>query len=171
MCRSEPHTPARVSLIRIAPGSGSGTGYSRSSNSPPYALSSATRPFIEAPPWNGFSERVAARGPRCQHPGPRVGWGGFRDLKEETVKLLLFDDYRLGVLRGDAVVDVSDTVKDIPHTGAGGLVSGLIARFADYRKKIDDAAAPGQPVPLAQGKNPPPPPKPPNTACRAGTHM
>src|SRR5262249_1355386 len=46
MCRSDPHTPARVSFTRIAPGSGSGTGYSRSSNSPPYAFSTATRPFM-----------------------------------------------------------------------------------------------------------------------------
>src|SRR2546426_1115703 len=49
MCRSEPHTPARESRTRMAPASTSGTGYSRSSNSPPYALSTATRPFI-APP-------------------------------------------------------------------------------------------------------------------------
>ena len=60
--------------------------------------------------------------------------------KEDSVKLLLFDDFKLGVLRGDGVVDVSDTVKDIPHTGPGDLMSGLIARFADYRKKIEDAA-------------------------------
>src|SRR5437879_4463763 len=46
MCRSEPHTPARESRTRMAPASTSGTGYSRSSNSPPYALSTATRPFI-----------------------------------------------------------------------------------------------------------------------------
>src|SRR5262245_17270040 len=46
MCRSDPHTPARVSFTRMAPGSTSGTGYSRRSNSPPYARSTATRPFI-----------------------------------------------------------------------------------------------------------------------------
>src|SRR5215471_16930591 len=46
MCRSEPQTPARVSFTRMAPGSTSGTGYSRRSNSPPYARSTATRPFI-----------------------------------------------------------------------------------------------------------------------------
>jgi len=33
------------------------------------------------------------------------------------VKILFFDDFKLGVLKGDAVVDVSDTVRDIPHTG------------------------------------------------------
>ena len=42
------------------------------------------------------------------------------------MKLLLFDDFKLGVLRGDAVVDVSDTVKDIPHTGPGDLMNGLM---------------------------------------------
>src|SRR4029453_10275218 len=46
MCRSDPHTPARVSRTRRAPGSTSGTGYSRRSNSPPYARSTATRPFM-----------------------------------------------------------------------------------------------------------------------------
>src|SRR5216117_2757423 len=49
MWRSEPQTPARVSLTRMAPGSTSGTGYSLSSNSPPYARSTATRPFIRPP--------------------------------------------------------------------------------------------------------------------------
>ena len=78
------------------------------------------------------------------------------------MKLLLFDDFKLGVLRGDGVVDVSDTVKDIPHTGPGDLMSGLIARFADYRKKIEDAAGRGKPVPVAQVRIRPPLPKPTN---------
>jgi hypothetical protein len=33
------------------------------------------------------------------------------------MKLMYFDDYKLGVVTGDAVVDVSSVVKDIPHTG------------------------------------------------------
>ena len=45
------------------------------------------------------------------------------------MKLLYFDDFRLGVLKGDAVVDVMDTVKDIPHIGPHDLISGLIERF------------------------------------------
>ena len=44
------------------------------------------------------------------------------------MKLLFFDDFKLGVLKGDAVVDVSDVVRDIPHTGPGNLISGLIER-------------------------------------------
>ena len=57
------------------------------------------------------------------------------------MKLLFFDDFRLGVLKGDAVVDVSDTVKDIPHTGPHNLISGLIERFADYKARLEGAAA------------------------------
>jgi len=45
------------------------------------------------------------------------------------MKLLYFDDYKLGVLKGDRVVDVSSVVRDIPHTGPGDLINGLIARF------------------------------------------
>ena len=37
--------------------------------------------------------------------------------EEHTMKLLYFDDFKLGVLKNDAVVDVSAAVKDIPHAG------------------------------------------------------
>jgi 2-keto-4-pentenoate hydratase/2-oxohepta-3-ene-1,7-dioic acid hydratase in catechol pathway len=87
------------------------------------------------------------------------------------VKLIYFDDYRLGALRGDAVADVSDTVKDIPHTGPGDLISGLIARFADYRRKIEEAAARGKPQPLASVRIRPPLPKPTNIVCMAVNYM
>ena len=60
------------------------------------------------------------------------------------MKLLFFDDFKLGVLKGDAVVDVSDTVKDIPHTGPHNLISGLIERFGDYKRRLEGAVAKGQ---------------------------
>src|SRR5258708_12605334 len=77
---------------------------------------------------------------------------------ERLMKLLFFDDFRLGVLRGDSVIDVSDVVKDIPHLEPQGLMRGLIERFQDYRGRLE------QPAPSAQG-NPPhhvraPPPLP-----------
>ena len=87
------------------------------------------------------------------------------------MKLLLFDDFRLGVLRGDQVVDVSDVVKDVPHTGPGDLMSGLIARFADYRKKLEEAAGRGKPVPLSGVRIRPPLPKPTNIVCMAVNYM
>ncbi len=55
------------------------------------------------------------------------------------MKLAFFDDYKLGVVKGDSIVDVSAVVRDIPHTGPGNLISGLIERFADYRGRLQDA--------------------------------
>ena len=87
------------------------------------------------------------------------------------MKLLLFDDFKLGVLRGDQVVDVTDAVKDIPHIGPGDLMSGLIARFGDYRKKIEDAAGKGKPVPVSGVRVRPPVPKPTTIVCMAVNYM
>jgi 2-keto-4-pentenoate hydratase/2-oxohepta-3-ene-1,7-dioic acid hydratase in catechol pathway len=87
------------------------------------------------------------------------------------VKLLLFDDFKLGVLRGDQVVDVSDAVKDVPHVGPGDLMNGLIARFGDYRKKIEDAATRGTARPVAGVRVRPPLPKPTTIVCMAVNYM
>jgi len=59
------------------------------------------------------------------------------------MKLVYFDDFKLGVLKGDAVIDVSSVVRDIPHTGPHDLISGLIARFADYRGRLEQATSNG----------------------------
>jgi len=87
------------------------------------------------------------------------------------MKLIYFDDFRLGVLKGDAVVDVSKIVQSIPHTGPHDLISGLIERFADYRKKLEKAAAGGRGIPLKKVKIRPPLPKPYNIDCMAVNYM
>jgi 2-keto-4-pentenoate hydratase/2-oxohepta-3-ene-1,7-dioic acid hydratase in catechol pathway len=87
------------------------------------------------------------------------------------MKLMYFDDYRLGVLAGDNVIDVSAAVEDIPHTGPHNLISGLIERFADYRKRIEDAVARGKGAPVVMVKIRPPLPKPVNIDCMAVNYM
>ena len=87
------------------------------------------------------------------------------------MKLLYFDDFRLGVLKGDAVVDVSKIVQGIPHTGPHDLISGLIERFADYRKKLEKAAAGGRGIPLRKIRIRPPLPRPNNIDCMAVNYM
>jgi 2-keto-4-pentenoate hydratase/2-oxohepta-3-ene-1,7-dioic acid hydratase in catechol pathway len=86
------------------------------------------------------------------------------------VKLLYFDDFKLGVLQGDSVVDVSGAVRDIPHVGPHDLISGLIARFADYRGRLQEAAR-GQGVPLSSVRVRPPLPRPTNIVCMAVNYM
>ena len=41
------------------------------------------------------------------------------------MKLVFFDDFRLGVLKDGLVVDVSAAVRDIPHTGPHDLINGV----------------------------------------------
>jgi len=83
------------------------------------------------------------------------------------MKLLYFDDYKLGVLKGDSVVDVSSVVVDIPHIGPHDLIVGLIERFAQYRARLEETAARGQAVPVRAVKIRPPLPRPGNLDCMA----
>ena len=87
------------------------------------------------------------------------------------MKLMFFDDFRLGVVKGDAVVDVSKVVGAIPHTGPQDLISGLIERYAKYKGKLQKAAAAGKGVPLKKVKIRPPLPRPHNIDCMAVNYM
>ena len=75
------------------------------------------------------------------------------------MKLAFFNDYRLGVVNGDSIVDVSSLVQDIPHVGPGDLMTRLIERFDQYRPRIEQASK-GAGVPLDSVRLRPPAPKP-----------
>ncbi len=87
------------------------------------------------------------------------------------MKILFFDDYKLGVVKGETVVDVSAVVREIPHVGPGDLINGLIAHFSDYRRRLEEAAAQGQGVPLSSVRVRPPLPKPTHIDCMAVNYM
>jgi len=87
------------------------------------------------------------------------------------VKLLYFDDFRLGVLTAKGVVDVTAAIEGIPHVGPHDLMNGLIARFDDYRTGLEAAAAGGAPIPLGEVRIRPPLPRPGNIDCMAVNYM
>ena len=87
------------------------------------------------------------------------------------MKFLFFDDFKLGVLKGDNVVDVTQAVRDIPRLGPHDLISGLIERFADYRGALEQAAANGKGAPLNTVRIRPPLPRPVNIDCMAVNYM
>ncbi|WP_395712298.1 fumarylacetoacetate hydrolase family protein [Reyranella sp.] len=87
------------------------------------------------------------------------------------MKLCYFNDYRLGVIVGDGVVDVTDAVKDIPHLDARDLIIGLIARWDAYKDKVAKAAQATTAVPLKGVKLRPPVPRPGNIVCMAVNYM
>jgi 2-keto-4-pentenoate hydratase/2-oxohepta-3-ene-1,7-dioic acid hydratase in catechol pathway len=87
------------------------------------------------------------------------------------VKLLFFDDFKLGVLKGDSVFDVSPIVQGIPHTGPHDLISGLIASFGEYRTRLEEAATRTGGTPLSKVRVRPPLPRPSNIVCMAVNYM
>jgi 2-keto-4-pentenoate hydratase/2-oxohepta-3-ene-1,7-dioic acid hydratase in catechol pathway len=87
------------------------------------------------------------------------------------MKICYFDDFRLGIIKGDRVVDVMSVVSDIPHTGPHNLISGLIERFAEYRPKLEAAVAASAGVALSGVRLRPPLPKPGNIDCMAVNYM
>ncbi|HYI07116.1 MAG TPA: fumarylacetoacetate hydrolase, partial [Reyranella sp.] len=87
------------------------------------------------------------------------------------MKICYFNDYRLGVIKGDTVVDVTDAVKDIPHIDTRDLIIGLIAKWDSHKAKVEKAAADGKGVPLKDVRLRPPVPKPGNIVCMAVNYM
>jgi 2-keto-4-pentenoate hydratase/2-oxohepta-3-ene-1,7-dioic acid hydratase in catechol pathway len=87
------------------------------------------------------------------------------------MKLAYFDDFRLGVVRGESVVDVTETAAEIPRIDPGSLMSGLIARFDAYRARLEQAADKGEKKPLAGVRIRPPLPRPGNIVCMAVNYM
>src|SRR6516162_6252592 len=85
------------------------------------------------------------------------------------MKLAFFDDFNLGVVAGDKVVDVTDMVKDIPRLGPQDVMRGVIERFDALKDRLVDAAAKGHGE--SQVRLRPPLPKPENIICMAVNYM
>src|SRR5262245_24583891 len=87
------------------------------------------------------------------------------------MKLAFFDDFKLGVVAGDKVVDVTDVVKDIPRLGPQDVMRGVIDRFDTLKDRLADAAAKGHGKPVSQVRLRPPLVKPENIICMAVNYM
>ena len=87
------------------------------------------------------------------------------------MKLCYFNDYRLGVIKGDNVVDVTDAVKDLPHRDTRDLIVGLIADWDARKAKVEQAASSGKGVALSSVRLRPPVPRPGNIDCMAVNYM
>ena len=87
------------------------------------------------------------------------------------MKLCYFNDYRLGVVKGDQVVDITDAVKDVPHLETRDIIIGLIAKWDSHKAKVEKAAADGKGVALASVRLRAPVPRPGNIDCMAVNYM
>lgn len=87
------------------------------------------------------------------------------------MKLLFFDDFTLGVLKGDEVVDVSSVVTSILHTEPHNLIVELIERFDIYKPRLEKALRESKGVPVNRVRVRPPLPKPHNIDCMAVNYL
>jgi 2-keto-4-pentenoate hydratase/2-oxohepta-3-ene-1,7-dioic acid hydratase in catechol pathway len=87
------------------------------------------------------------------------------------MKLMFFDSFKLGVVREDTVIDVSDAVSDIPRLHPQDVIRGVIEQWARYGSILAEAADRGTRVPLDQVRIRPPLPRPQNIDCMAVNYM
>ncbi|MCI0439444.1 MAG: fumarylacetoacetate hydrolase family protein [Chloroflexi bacterium] len=87
------------------------------------------------------------------------------------MKLAFFNDFTLGAIKGDSVVDITDAVKDIPHVHPQDLIGGLIENYAQYKARIEDVVARARGIPVRQVRLRSPLPKPYNIVNMAVNYM
>ena len=87
------------------------------------------------------------------------------------MKLVFFDDFKLGAVKGDQIVDLSSAVSDIPRTHPQDVLVGLIKQFGERKAKLEAAIASGKGVPLASVRIRPPVPRPVTIDCMAVNYM
>ena len=87
------------------------------------------------------------------------------------MKLLFFDDFKLGVLKDDSVVDVSDAIRSIPHTSPHDLLNRLIEGFSEHRGRLEEVANERRGTPVNQVRIRAPHPKPYNIVAMAVNYM
>jgi 2-keto-4-pentenoate hydratase/2-oxohepta-3-ene-1,7-dioic acid hydratase in catechol pathway len=87
------------------------------------------------------------------------------------MKLAFFDTYRLGLVVGDAIVDISTEVPAYTEATASQAMIWLIENFDDKKDALSKAAEQGERIPLANVRIRPPIPKPGNIVCMAVNYM
>lgn len=87
------------------------------------------------------------------------------------MKLAFFNDYQLGVIKGDNIVDVTSAVEGVSHHSPQELMNMLIEGFGDLQADIESAAAGGDGVSLADVRLRAPLPRPGQLLCLAGNYI
>lgn len=87
------------------------------------------------------------------------------------MRLLFFDDFKLGVLHGESVVDVSGTVVGLPAAHPQDVIGQVIEQWPRYRDRLREAADRTAGVPLSSVRIRPPLPRPVNIDCMARNYL
>ena len=86
------------------------------------------------------------------------------------MKLVLYNDYRPGILRDDSVVDISGAVAHLPSGSPQELVQSIIQHYTALRPELERLGAKGSGVPLSSVRLRPPLPRPRKILCAIGNY-
>ena len=64
------------------------------------------------------------------------------------MKLVFYDDFKFGALKGDTVVDLTAAVSGIQHTSPQDLLNRVIENFSQHKSGLEAAINSGTGVPL-----------------------
>ena len=88
------------------------------------------------------------------------------------MRLVLYgEEFRLGILSGDTVIDASSVSDTIPHNTPQQMISELIGGFDSYRSALEDILTKGGGVPVSGLRLRAPVPRPARLVCMAGNYM
>lgn len=87
------------------------------------------------------------------------------------MKLAFFDEFRLGVVRDDLIVDVSAVTAEIPQVHPHDVLRAVIEDWDQWRTRLETAAAHGRGVPLQAVALQPPVPRPVTIDCMAVNYL
>ncbi len=87
------------------------------------------------------------------------------------MKLVFYDDFKLGAVSGNNVVDLSEAVSGISHTSPQDLMNRLIEDFPNQRAGLQSVIDRGAGVPVDQVRIRSPLPKPNNIVAMAVNYM
>ena len=87
------------------------------------------------------------------------------------MKLAFFNDYQLGVITTDGIVDISDALSEHSYRTPQELIRIVIEGFDSLRSTIADAAENGEAIDLASVSLKAPVPRPGQLVCLAGNYI
>lgn len=87
------------------------------------------------------------------------------------MKLTFFDDYQLGIITGDQIVEISRVSKQIEHSTPQQLMNEVIAQFSDLEPELEKALRSNQGIPISQVRIRPPLPRPGKIICAAVNYL
>ncbi|MQF82684.1 fumarylacetoacetate hydrolase family protein [SAR202 cluster bacterium AD-802-E10_MRT_200m] len=87
------------------------------------------------------------------------------------MKLVFYDDYKLGAVKGNSVVDLTEVLEKTQNLSPQDRLNDLIENFVAYRDKLERTIEQNSGVSIHQVKIRPPVPKPTNIVAMAVNYM